>query len=110
MLWKTRRARTALAGSAATLLYLGAAVWAPLVHAQFEVVNTASAIGSEHSESAPVVHDDALCQIVTAFQLPAQKAPEVTSPETVNACLRLGNQDPMLALGFAVSQARAPPR
>lgn len=52
-----RRASIMLAG----LLYVATVAGAPIAHAQSEVLRSAAAVESDHSDQCPTLHVDAVC-------------------------------------------------
>ena len=67
-------------GSLVALVFMLSWVLGPSVHAQFEVISSAPAVETGHTDDCPTIHADGLCIGCSAFQFPAtsicERAPE----------------------------------
>ena len=104
---RTRRVTTAWL---ALMIYVGAAVVAPLVHAEGEVLWTQASYEAHHTSGCAVIHSDAGCPTIGQFTSPELAARRLTSFQGTEHRLVVPAVDrPVGALLVTVHRTRAPP-
>jgi len=105
-----RSTRRWLIATVALVFHIGAAIVAPVVHAEREVLWTAASWESHHTSSCPIIHSDDTCPALGHVPMPlvAVRATWVVGLETPYAAPTAADQLRSASL-LNAHRTRAPP-